>query len=722
MRPAPAPPESPFKADAFERPQSTPEPPGIGPSRIIRPGLSSGIAVAAIAALVAGGIAYLVRDGGGDGAPAAGTREAARQNAGARPAEALFPVPPALFDGHEQAVTGVASRGGTVVTIGSETAGRPRGQFLVSDDGGKQWRSAAGGDGVPKAVAAGPKGWAALGEGGGVVTWSSPDGEEWTARPGDPSAFQEGDEATALAATASGFVGAGTSKDGRPVVWSSADGATWQRVAATGLKGAPTRLVASGDTLVMQGEDGVLRSTDGKAWTPVEIPQSDGSYGGIVGLAAGPGGFYAAREGRGRSKKKRPIAVFFRSVDGVGWARSGVIDRRTYVRLSAFGGSEAGLAAVAPLSDGRLAVHRSDDGASWQPVERLDAGGGRKAESTIALPKGVLVAGRQDNGAYLAAPGAKHGDVDLLAVPGAVTPDRTLARLVAGAGTVLAVGSGNGDAAVWGTRDGGAWTRAGGTGMTGAGVQRLAGAAHGPAGWVAVGRGADRTRPLLLTSSDGTAWQAAGVGSGAGELSGVAHGPAGAVAVGWTGSSAASWSSRDLKRWTAGGGDLKDAWMRDVAAVSGGYAAVGGRKGDRPAVWTSPDGGKWTSAALPPEAGSGALFQVAAKGDTLVALGRNVLVTSADGGRTWKAQAVPSDALTAVTATPRGFVVAGETGSDVALWTSADGASWRMERPRGDGLAGDGAQRLTGLAVLGGDLLAVGTDRDGPTLWRRPLP
>lgn len=709
----------------FDRPQGAPTPPEGGGTRVFRPGLRSGIAVAAVAVLVAGGVTYLVRDGGHGG----GHEDAP----GAEAADKVFAVPAALYDGHEQTVTAVAVHGDTAVTVGSETVDAPRGQILVSSDGGKAWSTAKvkdeGGTGqdVPEVVAAGDRAWAALGRGpGGVAVWTSADGRTWTHRAGATGAFTAGDQVTGVAATSAGFAAIGTNQ-GAAILWTSSDGAAWQRRQAP-LQGKPVSIAAGGATLVVRNDKGDLwRSADGGGtWARAEVPQSDGSYGPVVALTSGPGGFFAAREGRrtgGSSKnpKKRALAVFFRSSDGAGWTRSSTIDRRTYAGLAALGGSDAGLAALTPLTDGRVAAQRSKDGVNWESVERLGTDQGRRAGAAAPLPQGVLVAGRQDSGAYLAAPGARHGDIDLLSVPGAVTPDRTITRLVTGNGAALAVGSGAGEAAVWTTRDGRAWTRAGGTGLTGPGVQRLAAAAYGPKGWVAAGRSA--AKPLLLTSGDANAWSAAaGPAGDDGALAGAAYGPAGYVVVGSTDEAPLAWRSDDLVRWTAGSGDLRDGKMHDVAAVTKGYVAVGERDG-APAVWTSDDGAKWTS-VQPPQA-QGPLTRVVARGDTLVATGAGgTVAVSSDAGRTWRAQTVQASALAASLATPRGFVLAGTPAGtdDVALWSSADGASWRATRPRGARLAGEGSQRLTGLAVLGQGLVATGMDGGTPTLWHTALP
>ncbi|MFV2210279.1 hypothetical protein ACFHW2_08670 [Actinomadura sp. LOL_016] len=713
--PAAPPPEGPPVASApaaFDRPQSMPTPPGPPGQRVFRPGLRSGIAVAAVATLIAGGVAYMLK---GDGVPGVSSGPGAD---GAADASGVFAVQAALYDGHEQAITSVAVAGETAVTVGSETVDRQRGQILVSTDGADEWRvaevkreGAASPFDVPSAVATSGKAWAALGAGpAGVAVWTSADGGTWTHRA-SVQGFQQGDTVTSLAATQSGFAAAGSGGDGKPALWTSADGTAWQRAAAS-LKEAPKSMAAAGGALVvLTGKGELWRSADnGGTWTRAEVPEADGSFGPVVALANGPGGFHAAREG---SEGGRDRAVFYRSPDGQSWSYASSNDRRHYKELTALNGTSEGLTALVPLTDGRLAVERSDDGVKWQPVERLDTGDGKAATAAAALPKGVVVAGTQDNGAYLAAPGAQHGDVNLLSVPGAVTPDRTLTRLLSGGGTTLAIGSGAGDAAVWHTRDGASWTRAGGDGLGGPGVQRLADAAHGPQGWVAAGGG------LLVTSADGGAWtRATTPKADKADVSGVAYGKSGYVAVGTV-----VWHSADLTSWTEGTGDLGDGRMRDVVATNAGYVAVGESAADVPAVWASPDGKSWTPVQLPQAAGT--LTKVVARGDTLVATGdRNLVGVSADAGKTWALSTLDAAAITASAATDGGFVLAGTPAgtSDVALWTSADGRSWQVRRPEGSGLNGDGSQRITGLTALGDELLATGTNGTTPTLWRTDPP
>lgn len=284
------------------------------------------------------------------------------------------------------------------------------------------------------------------------------------------------------------------------------------------------------------------------------------------------------------------------------------------------------------------------------------------------------------------------------------------------------------------------------------GPQRLVDAVHGDTGWLAVG--GTGSRPLVLTSGDGGSWAAAPTGKafdGHVAPSAAAAGGSGYVVVGnGDGTSAAAWTSPDLKTWTragnAGKGDLDGArdapkWMSDVAAGPSGFVAVGGRtdaKTSRPALWTSPDGKRWTlspsAPVLPPGSAQGSLTKIVARGDVLLATGvagSSVFAAlSADGGRTWTPSSLPGAApgtqLTAATSTPRGFVLIGTTGSDVLTWTSADGRAWQQSRPHGRGLDGRGVQRLDGVTVVGANLLAVGftadARTDGPTLWRTRVP
>lgn len=745
------------------------------------------VAIGVAVVLAAGAGGYVLFGGDGDT-----HKRAAR--AGAVQADRMFAVDPtAKTDGLAQEFTEIAAVGGTAVAIGAEMSGPGRGRFLVSADGGRTWqlarvRAAHGAEPglgeAPRLLAGGPGGWAALGgpivagAKGGTAVWTSADGREWTRQaPASDAAFAAQDRVLSLTRTPSGFVAVGVTGPGtatRGVLWSSADGRGWQRTDRPALGDAVIldRVAASAGNLVVHGtikksvtkavkkkgknskvtsvvrENGFWRSADGgRTWNRVNVPQAQGSTGVAVGLVAGPGGFYVARNaqrttGSKRQRKTVRYGVVSGSADGMAWAAVGQISVNGYAALERLSGSSAGLAVLVRVGGGKSAVVRSADGKTWQRAGDVAGPGVR---GLAVLPATTIVAGRQGDDAYLSVPGT--GDVNLANVPGAVHPERSIAALVPDGSRLVAVGSTNGDSAGWVAADGRNWTRA--NGLTAAdGRQWLNDAAHGAQGWVAVGR--DEAASLVLTSADGGGWQKAAALPGGGAAESVTAGPGGYVAVGRTGTAATAWHSADLKTWTRGSGTGDGTWMSDAAPVSAGYVAIGGRDKDKaihPALWTSPDGKKWTSVtepALPAGLTSGEFTRIAARAGTLVALGSGsagipaqvyaFLAVSADAGKTWQSLPLPGapqgTTLTAVTATPKGFVAAGTLGEpgrrDVALWSSPDGRAWRSEPVHGIGLDGPGDQWLSALATVGNDLVAVGMTGDhrgeSPILWRSPAP
>ncbi|MEU8798780.1 hypothetical protein [Spirillospora sp. NPDC048819] len=698
-------------------------------------GLRSRLAVVTGLVLVAAGVIFTVSQGesGSDepGVP------------GPVAADALFaPDPAAETDGLVQDLAAVAAAGGTLVAAGTESdgvAGRERTRFLSSVDGGHAWslgriRTADGsvlpfGD-DPGMVSGGNGLWAALGRtsGGGTVAWTSRDAKTWT-RHTLGAAFQPSDKVNHLARTGDGFAAVGVA-DGRAVVWISADGGTWQRV--EGFKGITgfERVASSGTVLVAYGTysskvtrrrggkkvtrtvpaHAVWRSTDGgRTWAPVEIPQAQGSYGPTKGLTFGPGGFATVREGKhttGPKKRRRTtrFGVLFTSADGLKWQ---VASRFKGYGIERFGGTPAGLAVLVQGAEGARTILRSADGRAWQPGGTV-AAPVRSSGLTVASGGAVAISGRQGDDAYL------HG-VDLRTVPGAVRPERAITSVAAAPGRSVAVGSSNGGAAIWTAPDGRTWQRARFPGAGG----RLSDVVHGGEGWLAVGRTSGaRPAPLAMTSQDGTSWQKAAFPAGPPPAA-AATGSSGYVAVG----TGAIWRTADLRAWKRT--DL-DGAPSDVTATAARYVAVGAR-GEAPAVWTSPDGAKWTAAELPAGLATGPLTDVAAHGNVLVAIGEDgAPLVSADGGTTWGAYGLGGDFnATAVTSTPDGFVVAATTSTqDAVVLTSADGATWRLLRV--PGLSGAGDQRLTALTAMGPAVLATGITAgprsEVPLLWKARVP
>lgn len=721
--------------------------------------------------------------------------------------------PAAAHDGRDQELSSVASSGSTVVAAGGEFGTlNYRAEFLVSTDGGRSFRLAsvrtsAGGEppygDTPHVIAGGSGGWAALGSsGGGTVAWTSTDGRSWIRQPPlTGSAFGPHDRIARLAATGSGFVAVGDTSakgdltDAAPVVWLSPDGRHWERIGADALnmslhtpRLSLVDVAARGNTLITYGwsatgsridADGVWRSADdGRTWSKVDVPRPAGTAATGMCIAATPAGFLIARNaGRFKNNKVELYGMVLGSADGLGWAQIGEIDLPGMQVMRRLQGSTQGVAAVVSAGD-KMLLARSPDGQAWQAAGSVSTPSGRDLTGLSVTGDATISTGRDNTGPDADAvlevrdPHGQPIPVDLRAIPGAALRDQAVSDLAAYSGHVIAVGSADGAGAVWASSDGMQWTRGtvGGSAATHPAHQRLLSAAGGTAGWVAVGwDGVSPGRPLIVTSSDGLAWQSTGDispfvpanGDPAAAFS-VTSGPSGYVIAGQSGPSAATWQSTDLKSWQQGSGQLAGKpeakqWMRGVTSGTFGYVAAGALEDPavsvfrrRPAVWMSADGRKWTLQQLPLPQGTAEawLDRVVSRGSTLVAAGtasttwsgqRAFAFVSADGGKTWQEAPLPDTGprpryvlVTAATATPQGFVLAGpdrrdwQTDSDVVLWTSHDGRSWRLERPKGTGLSGPGDQWINGMAPFGSSLLAVGLTEsykgEQPTLWRRKLP
>lgn len=653
-------------------------------------------------------------------------------------ADEMFALDPAATtDGLVQDLTTITSTGSTVVAAGTEgdgTPGRQQARFLVSTDAGGTWKLAdvrtqdgstpPAGE-TPQHVTGWSGHWVALGRtpAGATVQWTSENAKTWTRRPVS-AGFTPSDQLNDLIYTDQGFLAVGGSK-GRAVTWSSADGRTWQRI--DGPRGgiALDDVAAAGNVVLAHGTyarkvtakkgkkkvtrtvraDGMWRSADGgRTWAAVGVPQAQGSYGPMKGLAVmGGGSFATVREGKrttGRKKHRRTtrFGVLFTSADGRKWQ---VASRFGGSGIERFDGAAGGLAVIVRGAKGAHAVLRSADGRTWQPAGTIPAPV-RATGLAFAGAGKLSVSGRQGDDAYL------YG-VDLRTVPGAVRAERSIRSLTAGPELAVAAGSTNGRTAIWTAPDGVQWTRA----QIPATPGRLSDAVHGTAGWLAVGQGSG-TSPaaLAMTSQDGLAWQKVAFPAGPPPVA-AATGPSGYVAVG----DRSAWRSTDLRTWTRA---ALDGTPSDVTAADKTYVAVGTR-GSAPAIWTSPDAAKWTAATLPPGF-TAPLTQVAARGGTLVAISAGAIaLVSTDAGATWTQRNIgPGLAATAITPTPQGFVLTAGTKGDAAVLASADGTTWR--RLDVGGLTGPGDQRLTALAAMGGHVLATGADDEAPTLWRAPVP
>ncbi|MEU9888321.1 hypothetical protein [Sphaerisporangium sp. NPDC051011] len=615
--------------------------------------------------------------------------------------------------------------------------------------------------------------------------WTSADGRSWTAvDPSRLSVFWSGDRITDLARTAGGFVAVGstTLQDGGygPVAWVSPDGQSWSRV-DTGQIGTTDKVrairavVAKGDAVVALADPGagdttsvILRSPDGgRTWlrTAAALP----------GVRPEPGALAVAGKGfllvPTLQKSDAGDVRVYCSELGDQWRQCGVIGGLGHEATGVRGlaSSAAGVAAVAESGWERYAVYTSGDGRKW--TEDTDLGqipgtlrGLSITDAGTLVAAGDQRAGGLDNLPVLmtASKGKAAAPVALGDIDGLTRSARDTAALVAAGDSFVAVGSVKGDAGIWTSPTGQNWKAVNSPALGGAGRQSLNDVAHGPHGWLAVGSTtADSAfiRPLLATSGDGRSWRAApespalaGSGRYAVVPRVVAAGPKGYVVAGDDsgpgGVVAALWFSSDLRRYSraapqglpAGGADVR---IEDIVATQGGYLAVGasGTTGRTSGVvWVSKDGLNWTARkrVVPEGARSASLRRVVVHDGRVVAVGgattdagaeRPFAAVSSDDGVTWEYAWLPAEDTAVVldmTASKSGLVAVGSYGppatGDSAVWTSQDGLDWQRHALTGDGMAGDGAQWLGAIAVVGDTVVAIGRSTtyttDHLTLWR----
>jgi hypothetical protein len=363
-----------------------------------------------------------------------------------------------------------------------------------------------------------------------------------------------------------------------------------------------------------------------------------------------------------------------------------------------------------------------------------------------------------------------------------------LAAVGASAGTEVAAGGADGGPALWVSADGGTtWSRAALAGpalLTAAGTGLLAGVAHGPAGWLAVGTTRARAGgPLVASSADGRSWTVTAAIPGSGGANAVASavaaghggyvivghrpgGPDGApVAAAWYAPGPAGWRNAAVGAQAAGAADHAqaagaDQEMNAVTATRAGFTAVGA-SGVQPAAWLSAAGRSWRQVPLPMPDGAAraALDYVATAGAAIVAAGteftaggasRPFTEVSADAGATWTAVPLPvpgigpgtGTTVTALTAAGGGFTATGtyvtKAGPEVVVWTLppgtavTSGSGWGAVTPQGTGLSSANAENtITALTADGVTLTGVGftasltasgtPGAQQPTLWQSPI-
>ena len=693
-----------------------------------------------------------------------------------------------------QTINRVVAAGNTIVTMGSQTGdGVVRQQFLVSTNAGASWqlapvRAPGGGQGVqavlghPAALlAGGPGGWVAVGP---QAIWTSPTGLTWTlAATHGISPQLPGDSVWVITKTADGFLAAGTGAangashgTAQAVIWTSRDGVTWQRMTAAqlGLAG-PGETVRNisyatwhGNATVISGtvssstgarggttyDAAWLSTNDGAAWTRVTIPADHGAGTAITGLGFDGSGLIAVRPGRTASGAADGVAYF--SPNGQVWQYSATIDPAGGWTPGLVKGSDFGFVVTGTSASGQLVGYTSTGtGTTWLPTGLLGNAAAESVVGATVAPAGTIVAVGYTAASKVsqqpvfleASTDGTVRPVQLTSLAGAAVPETAIHSTAVAGGVQVAVGSANGYPAVWWKTAGGAWTLVSSLaliqplGGDNPGLRALTSVTHGPAGWLAVGT----PGPVVLTSTDGTAWGVAG-GNITQDLAGVAavaatSGPAGYVIVGKLvapggGCVADVWWSPNLTSWTRAH-DVNDATgssqVLAVAAGAHGFVSVGSHD-SKPAVWTTANGTSWETIVLPvPDgAATAVLQQVAIDGNRVVALGQATpgagtgagpgvgtvpfAELSVNGGASWQqvpfSSPGPDTTFTALTAAgSAGFTAAGMFGQpgqqDVALWTSATGVSWKPSQS--SGLNGSGAWQIDALAPVGTTVTGIGT-------------
>jgi hypothetical protein len=701
--------------------------------------------------------------------------QAQNHSSAGQPALTIGMYPGQQQRGVFQTVNRIVASGDTIVTMGSQTSdGVVRQQFFVSANGGATWRLApvqaeGGGQaplGYPAArLAGGPGGWLAVGP---QAIWTSPNGLSWTlAATHGITSMLPGDGMWVLNSTSTGFIAAGVAaapgNTTQAVIWTSRNGVAWERKTAAqlGLAG-PGETVQSISYITARGNDtviagqvtghgstyaGVWLSTDGgSTWTRVTVPADHGAGPAITGLAFDSAGLLAVRPGR--SPAGTPDGVAYFSPDGTAWQYAGTVGASAGWNPGLVKGSEFGFVVAGTSTAGQLvAFTAAGTGGTWQPTGPLGNAGTQSVVGATVASAGTIVAvGYASPGKVsqqpvflIATAGGSVRPVSLAGIPGGTVPELSVSGLAIAAGQQIAVGSTEGYPAVWRKASGGSWALVTSLSQVDAdqGLRALTGVTHGSSGWLAVGA----PGPVVMTSSDGTAWQSAtGPGSITADLAGVSAvaataGPHGYVIVGKLvapgGSCVADvWWSPNLTAWTRAH-DVNDSTgssqVLAVAADARGFVSAGSHEG-KPAVWITTDGTTWTTIVLPVPTGasSAVLQQIAINGNRVAALGQAttpaglvpIAELSVNGGVSWQqvpfSAPGPDTAFTALTASSGGFTAAGQFGSpgqqQVAAWTSADGTSW-THAPIG-GLTGSqtgGSYQISALAPSGDAVTGIGS-------------
>jgi len=357
------------------------------------PGWVSAVTAAAVVLLI-GGVAFLLRDSGGQSAPATSTPTT---------------VAPATVTETADPIT---------------TAGWSR---VVDDDG---VFGGSGETGMASVTVGGP-GLVAVGrDGADAAVWTSVDGSVWSRIPNSESVFADASMSSVIAseslivAVGAGDVPwAGKSRPGSAIVWTSLDGNSWTRVAfdetvfggatmaditaggpgfvavgSTCCDGDPRERDADGGPKDSERDAVVWTSVDGKSWS--RVAHDETVFGGVNNqdmisiTAGGPGLVAVGYDGTHVWDDPNGTAAAWTSVDGLAWSRvppdESVFDRNSSMVSVTAGGP--GLVAVGYEFGCRRPIWTSADGIVWSRVPLDVPGACNKPITSVIVDNERLVA------------------------------------------------------------------------------------------------------------------------------------------------------------------------------------------------------------------------------------------------------------------------------------------------------------------------------------------
>ncbi|MGP4026902.1 hypothetical protein [Actinomadura sp. 3N407] len=275
----------------------------------------------------------------------------------------------------ERAIRSLAAAPGRSVAVGSTNGGAA----IWTAPDGRTWKRARfpGAGGRLSDVVHGGKGWLTVGRTSaakpGPLVMTSQDGTSW-----QKAAFPAGPPPVAVATGPSGYVAVGEG-----AVWRTADLKTWKR---TGLDGAPSDVAATTVTYVAVGGRGkapaVWTSPDGVEWTAAELP---------AGLATGPLTRVAAH-GNVLVAIGADGAPMVSADGGTTWGAHGLGGD---FNATAITSTPDGFVLAAVTSTQNAVVLTSEDGSAWRQLQvpGLSGVGDQRLTALTAMGTAVLATG-----------------------------------------------------------------------------------------------------------------------------------------------------------------------------------------------------------------------------------------------------------------------------------------------------------------------------------------